>query len=448
MHDTHPPTIPSLNAFPRPRVDQVSLRLIFSAFAPRTLDEIEFYHSGTGKRCRSRRGNTPGAFENIGTFRWSNAVRGLGLLLVRHSLAQRMGEPTYVLRGGPGSVAAALDSAINKPPAWLRSVFGIEQSSSPLMRTLFKRKRSDKTRNAELSVSCGFQLHAHNIEIRCGNVIVTDITALTSLAQELEQSALAQPEAGTPSEKTAGAPISPSKFSSYAVTRTGLRSAGKPGPQLTVDPSVNLDDPEQLKHVLATIAAQIGAAAERGLTIYAHDAKIRVLNENGDAAVMVRMRFGNLSKHPVLEHSEQFWFESPIDDISYKAYVNDQPVAGHPIRFEPHLKEFLLVFSNPIEPGGVVDIRHEFFVPSFFKERQFFFSRNRIGTVRPSVELLFEPPLKISSAVVTSQQAADRTVASGRSTTDVKYMKSDNRVYWQLHAPTPGGIVRTYWFYE
>ena len=127
---------------------QGSFELQFAGY--REVELVETYFSDRIARveCRSVRGKTAGAFRNVGSFQWTNAVKALSLLAVRAGLAQRVGvmRVEHYLAGEKGSLAASLDYAISKQPEWLVEMFGVDSMGITLMRRLIRRTNSERKR--------------------------------------------------------------------------------------------------------------------------------------------------------------------------------------------------------------------------------------------------------------------------------------------------------------
>jgi len=92
------------------------------------------------------RGKTPGAQKDAGTFQWSSAVRALAVLLAKAAITtQRDEEPSSALLSGfAGSLAATLDYAVSKEPAWTVDIFGIDSGGRSLIRRIIKRTNSER----------------------------------------------------------------------------------------------------------------------------------------------------------------------------------------------------------------------------------------------------------------------------------------------------------------
>lgn len=93
------------------------------------------------------RGKTIGAFKNVGTFQWTSAVRALCVLCIRSAIAGQERSPLIgQLSGFKSSLAASLDYALSKQPAWLREVCGTDPQGNAYMRKLIVRTNPERKR--------------------------------------------------------------------------------------------------------------------------------------------------------------------------------------------------------------------------------------------------------------------------------------------------------------
>jgi hypothetical protein len=93
------------------------------------------------------RGKTIGAFKNVGTFQWTSAVRALCVLCVRSVIAGLDRKSIAgQLSGLKSSLAASLDYALSKQPAWLREVCGSDPQGNAYIRKLIVRTNPERKR--------------------------------------------------------------------------------------------------------------------------------------------------------------------------------------------------------------------------------------------------------------------------------------------------------------
>lgn len=175
------------------------LTLSFTNFGhpnqPTTLLETFFTHSLLPTQRRCIRGKIPGAYIGYGTFQWTKAVQALAILFVRAvctDLAQQSQQDASIFRtpllsGGLSSFAASLEFAIQKEPAWLLDMFGVDSSGRSLTRRLFLRSNSGARRPGPISVSLNTAFFpAEAIQIMLDGSPVTDPAELSALLKNLE----------------------------------------------------------------------------------------------------------------------------------------------------------------------------------------------------------------------------------------------------------------------
>lgn len=110
------------------------------------LSRTRFEHPILADKREAIRGNTGGALPLGNTFKWTNAVRALSVLLLRSAGDPAAGEQLYTLSGCRGSLAASLDYAISKEPNWLLDMFGQDLNGSAVARRLFTRTNPERKR--------------------------------------------------------------------------------------------------------------------------------------------------------------------------------------------------------------------------------------------------------------------------------------------------------------
>jgi hypothetical protein len=99
------------------------------------------------------RGKTNGAYRGAGTFQWSSAVRAAACVFLKSKVLSDLppGEP--MLSGEALSLAASLDYAITKQPAWIVDMFGVSSSGQSMARRLFRVTNSHRKRGGPVSIS-------------------------------------------------------------------------------------------------------------------------------------------------------------------------------------------------------------------------------------------------------------------------------------------------------
>jgi putative hydrolase of the HAD superfamily len=117
------------------------------------LIKVVYRGGGDCDEILSVRGKTGGAFDTQRTFQWTAAVQGLCILLLMRAVGGNSQEEV-TLSGGQGSVAASLDYALDKQPAWLADMFGITADGTTTARKLLR--RTNPGRKSKGPVVIGF----------------------------------------------------------------------------------------------------------------------------------------------------------------------------------------------------------------------------------------------------------------------------------------------------
>lgn len=94
------------------------------------------------------RGKTCGALRNAGSFQWTSAVKALCILMLKAAVSKNREVPEgeLLLQGSQGSLAASLDFAISKQPAWLTDMFGADSRGISHIRRLVLRSNPERKR--------------------------------------------------------------------------------------------------------------------------------------------------------------------------------------------------------------------------------------------------------------------------------------------------------------
>jgi hypothetical protein len=99
------------------------------------------------------RGKTTGAYGAVGTFHWSSGVRATAALFLRAKLSDESTRVEPLLNGGARSLAASLDYAITKQPAWLQDMFGVSATGKTYAKRLFRVTNSHRKRGGPVGIS-------------------------------------------------------------------------------------------------------------------------------------------------------------------------------------------------------------------------------------------------------------------------------------------------------
>jgi len=126
--------------------------------------------SWTGERC----------------FRWTSAVCALSYLAVRYREMSKPGSPIPVLEGYGGSMAASLDYALSKKPAWLLDVFGVTQKGDPIALRLFQRRNGCRKLPGPVLIRFNPNMLApENVQIHLNGRLLTEGHDLEALSTKL-----------------------------------------------------------------------------------------------------------------------------------------------------------------------------------------------------------------------------------------------------------------------
>jgi hypothetical protein len=121
-----------------------------------SLLETAFNHPLLGAERCTLRGAEP--LPSVGTFRWSQGVVAMSILLVKHSI-QRIDLECHAasnelptLEGGPHSLAASFDYALSKMPLWLQDMFGFTAKGQSIAHLVFRRINPNRKRSGPVVV--------------------------------------------------------------------------------------------------------------------------------------------------------------------------------------------------------------------------------------------------------------------------------------------------------
>lgn len=144
------------------------------------------------------RGKTSGAYANFGSFQWTSGVRGVCSAFLRFVLSEGSDVVDFCLIGGKASLAASLDYAISKGPAWLAEMFGAGVGGNQLARRIFKITNPNRKRPGPVAISVNKNLvSADQIQIFWDGKLVTEGAQLYSMLLAVEEQGIdGQKESG------------------------------------------------------------------------------------------------------------------------------------------------------------------------------------------------------------------------------------------------------------
>ena len=134
------------------------------------------------------RGKTSGAYANFGSFQWTSGVRGVCSAFLRFILSEGSDKVDFCLIGGKASLAASLDYAISKGPAWLGEMFGAGVGGNQLARRIFKITNPNRKRPGPVAISVNKNLvSADQVQIFWDGKQVTEHSQLYSMLLAVEE---------------------------------------------------------------------------------------------------------------------------------------------------------------------------------------------------------------------------------------------------------------------
>jgi hypothetical protein len=184
------------SAVPFQRYKLTEIRLVFSEGPTFELLETWFTHPLLPKPLKCTRGKI--ADSNDGTFGWTNAVKAISSLCVRHKLrafhasdtsASSRSTRTGSISGTRGSLAASLGYALAKEPLWLQEMFGMDSKGAPILKRILNRSNPELKRPGPTEISINHTvISPDSIRIYLGSQLVEDEAGLQDLLRALEGS--------------------------------------------------------------------------------------------------------------------------------------------------------------------------------------------------------------------------------------------------------------------
>jgi hypothetical protein len=150
------------------------------------LHETKFI-SADGQIVRCFRGRTAGAFRGAGTFHWSSGVRAAAALSLRHILSDKNPIIDRYLSGSQASLAASLDYALSKHPAWLLDMFGVQKNGLLIAKRLFLVTNPNQKRPGPVAVAINeFSLAPSDIRVFYNGHQAVDFVELLNILRAIE----------------------------------------------------------------------------------------------------------------------------------------------------------------------------------------------------------------------------------------------------------------------
>jgi hypothetical protein len=161
--------------------DMFRVKLTFCSDGAIELLRVDLSNVG-GTTCTSVRGKTSGAFRGAGTFQWSSAVRAVACIFIQAKLKDEETAGEAMLSGEAKSLAASLDYALTKQPAWLLDMFGTSQNGRCQAKRFFRVTNSHRKRGGPVAVSLNLYTCApESIEIVLDGKTVNSAEALREM---------------------------------------------------------------------------------------------------------------------------------------------------------------------------------------------------------------------------------------------------------------------------
>ncbi len=161
--------------------------LYFEGIERLELVRSEFSPSGGSDTLVVIRGKTSGAFTRYGSFQWTSGVRAVCSAFLRYTMSEINPGVDYCLIGSRGSLAASLDYALSKGPAWIGEMFGATPGGGLYAKRLFRITNPNRKRPGPVALSVNKSLiSGASIEVHWNGQKVTGLAELTAILQSIE----------------------------------------------------------------------------------------------------------------------------------------------------------------------------------------------------------------------------------------------------------------------
>ncbi len=162
------------------------LELVFCTCPEIALDRTVFAAPGLHGKAVAVRGNNPGAYSGAATFQWYLGPQALMVFFLR-AVSTEYAALTPVLEGGAGTLAACLDTLIEKSSYWTNELFGWKEDGTPIIKRMLKRRNAGRRRGGEVAISLNENfLPASVISVTLDGRPVTEKSELKRLADLVE----------------------------------------------------------------------------------------------------------------------------------------------------------------------------------------------------------------------------------------------------------------------
>lgn len=164
-----------------------SLIMYFEGMERLELVRSEFRAAGSVEPLVVIRGKTSGAFTRYGSFQWTSGVRAVCSAFLRFAMSEISSGVDYCLIGSRGSLAASLDYALSKGPAWIGEMFGATPGGGLYAKRLFRITNPNRKRPGPVALSVNKSLiTGGNIEVHWNGQKVSELSELTAILKSIE----------------------------------------------------------------------------------------------------------------------------------------------------------------------------------------------------------------------------------------------------------------------
>jgi hypothetical protein len=167
---------------------QNSLTFHFEGASRIELVKTEVLIAGTPRTLTCIRGKTSGAYISCGSFQWTSGVRGVCAVFLRFMISEMSDLVDCCLVGRKGSLAASLDYALSKGPAWLGEMFGNGVRGQQAVRRILKVSNPNRKRPGPVAISVNKNTVSWDqVRIYWDERLITDVAQLHAMLIGIEE---------------------------------------------------------------------------------------------------------------------------------------------------------------------------------------------------------------------------------------------------------------------
>lgn len=165
-----------------------SLTFHFEGTSRIELVKTEVRIAGASRTLTCIRGKTSGAYLACGSFQWTSGVRGVCAVFLRFMISEMSDLVDCCLVGRKGSLAASLDYALSKGPAWLGEMFGNGVKGQQTARRMVKVSNPNRKRPGPVAISVNKNAVSWDqVRIYWDDRLVTDVAQLHAMLVGIEE---------------------------------------------------------------------------------------------------------------------------------------------------------------------------------------------------------------------------------------------------------------------